>query len=143
MNEFALLNDNKKIRISYLSGKSRIEENKNTFNVFTKKLDDYLKNRNKPTILKLDTEGSENLILNGGINFFKKYNPKVFIEIWAKNVKGVENSYKAINLIKKLGYQSYLINDDFTIRKVNFDIPEYLHKIKQSTENVLFMKSKF
>lgn len=142
INKIALADKKGFMNIYFDFGKSNFFRKKSNivFKVKTKTLDDYLKNHNKPTILKLDTEGSEFLILKGGKNFLKNNNPKVFIEVWSADVKDFESSVKSIEFMRKIGYHSFLINDDFSIKKVNFNIPQYLKSTNQSTENILFMR---
>jgi FkbM family methyltransferase len=45
-------------------------------------LDDYLKNHNKPTIIKIDVEGAESKVIEGGINFFTRNSPIIIMEVW-------------------------------------------------------------
>jgi len=82
------------------------------------KLDDFLESQKiVPDIVKLDTEGSEFAILQGGKNFFKKNKPLVFLETHTQLLNELKIPIiKLINLIYSFGYQIYdlegnLIND--------------------------------
>lgn len=72
-------------------------------------IDNFVKeNKICPDILKIDTEGSEYNILQGGRKFLKKHKPLIFLEIhihWLKNI-GI-SAEKIFSLIKSLGYEVY------------------------------------
>ena len=51
-------------------------------------LDEYLKSNLKPTVIKLDVEGAESKIIDGGINFLKQNSPLVAMEVWSKKERG-------------------------------------------------------
>ena len=78
------------------------------------KLDNY---NLKSSIIKLDVEGYEDRVINGGRNLIKKYKPIMYIE---------RPTSKSINFLKKIGYKMYvydLSNKEFTnIKKTS---PEY------------------
>lgn len=82
-----------------------------------KKLDDY--NVDNIDFIKIDVEGYECKVLNGGMNFIAKHKPYILIEVgWGKNHPEwpyCENQY---NKLFKLGY-----------KKVNF---------KNYTQDILF-----
>jgi FkbM family methyltransferase len=99
LNQVALSNKNGNAKI-YLtkssgldaSGSSTIvEENLNahyykfsdSLDIETTTLDNYLKNHNKPTIIKLDVEGAESLVIEGGYEFFKNNSPIIAMEVWS------------------------------------------------------------
>ena len=93
------------------------------------KLDDFLKNENIiPDVIKLDTEGSEFDIIQGGKKFLKKHRPLIFLETHTQllNELGISIT-KLVDLIHSLGYKIYdlegnLINDS---KKLLASIPNY------------------
>jgi len=81
---------------------------KDKITIKTRKLDNLLKELKikKIDLIKIDVEGAEKQVLEGGIHSLKKYKPKIIFEAWNKNY---------LNLIKKillpLGYNIKQIND--------------------------------
>ena len=62
--------------------------------------------RNYVDLVIIDVEGHELEVLNGALNFFKKYNPKyIVIEINKKDSYKNYNPEKVKNLIQNLGYK--------------------------------------
>jgi len=70
-------------------------------------LDDYLKNHNNPTIIKIDVEGAERKVIEGGVNFFTHNSPIIIMEVWRddKNI-----SLKAAEKLIELGFRPYGID---------------------------------
>jgi len=58
-------------------------------NVMVKTIDDWWRTENFPDVkvVKIDTEGSELLILKGGVEFLQHCRPSVFLEIWPGNLR--------------------------------------------------------
>lgn len=105
--------------------------------VKTIKLDNYIiSNKSQPTIIKLDVEGAESLVIEGGKEFFKNNNPIIVMEVWSKE-EGYEISKKAIEKLRNLGYQPYFINNDGELEKIEGDLSS---TIKHSFENFVFKK---
>jgi FkbM family methyltransferase len=102
-------------------------------------LESYLKNHNKPTLIKLDVEGSENLIITGSLNFFKNDNPIIAMEVFTGEL-GERFSLKAINILKDLGYQPYFIDDDGEIHKVNGNLIKFIESKNKVLDNCVFIK---
>lgn len=109
-----------------------------TITVKTTTLDKYISNgKAKPTVIKLDVEGAESLVIEGGIEFFKNNNPIIVMEVWSKE-EGYEISMKAVEKLKNLGYKPYFINLDGELEKIEGDL---ISKIKESAENFVFLKN--
>ena len=73
------------------------------------KLDDFVKTNNIfPDVLKIDTEGSEFYILEGGKNFLKKYGPLIHLEVHAEWLKKLDVSIEQlVDLLHSLEYKIY------------------------------------
>jgi len=58
-------------------------------NVMVRTIDDWWKSEKFPDVkvVKIDTEGSELLILKGGVQFLHDCRPSVFLEIWPGNLR--------------------------------------------------------
>jgi FkbM family methyltransferase len=79
--------------------------------VHTVTLDDYCLNHSKPTFLKIDVEGAESYVIEGGIKLLKEITPIIAMEVWRKPLKN-ESHLEAIEILYKLGYKSYKINQE-------------------------------
>lgn len=68
-------------------------------------LDEYMKLNDLPSIdfIKLDAEGEETNIINGGVDFFSKHSPLIQYEIKA----GKDLHLELIREFEKIGYYSY------------------------------------
>jgi len=101
-------------------------------------LNDYLKNHSKPTVVKLDVEGAESLVIKGGYDFFKDNSPIITMEVWSKD-NGGEISMEAVSILEKLGYHPYFINNNGDLEHTPFILEEnFKNEIK--IENYVFIK---
>tara|TARA_A100000164_G_C21920957_1_gene780645 strand:- start:1265 stop:2017 length:753 start_codon:yes stop_codon:yes gene_type:complete len=97
----------------YRMGLATIHE-KNTFENFDKfeikcmRLDD-LKLTNKISFIKIDVEGHEIEVLNGGKTLIQKFKPNLMIEIEQNHSKN--NMKDSISFICSFGYQVYCLKD--------------------------------
>ncbi|MEM5785481.1 MAG: FkbM family methyltransferase [Candidatus Aenigmatarchaeota archaeon] len=114
-------------------------KNADTIKVSTITLNEYLKNHNPPSIIKMDVEGAEKLVIEGGLNFFKKNSPIITMEVWSKDNNG-EISMKAVELLRSIGYQSYYIDISGEIHKINGDLSEFVMKNENISDNFVFKK---
>ncbi|MBI3589598.1 MAG: FkbM family methyltransferase [Candidatus Liptonbacteria bacterium] len=69
-------------------------------------LDEYVRARKHPTIIKLDVEGSEFNIIQGGQHTLEKSSPIILMEVWRGKI-GEKFSLPAIRALYELGYQSF------------------------------------
>jgi FkbM family methyltransferase len=84
----------------------------NTINVKTTTLDS-LTFEKQVKFVKMDAEGAENLILEGGKSFFKTYRPTILTEIHPfqlKRVSGV-SAKNFISHLDEIGYCCYDVSD--------------------------------
>lgn len=72
---------------------------------------EYIKNHKPPTIVKMDVEGAEPFIIDGGKKIFSEFSPQIIMEIQTGNV-GLEYSLKAAKKLEELGYKIYKIDDE-------------------------------
>jgi len=105
----------------------------------TTTLDNYLKDHNKPTIIKLDIEGAECLVIKGGYEFFKNNSPIITMEVWSSK-EGGEISMKAVEKLRELGYKSYLINENGDLELVNGDLSLIVDQENLYDDNFIFKK---
>ena len=71
-----------------------------------------------PTILKLDVEGAESLVISGGLQVLNQFHPCIAMEIW-EGEQGKNFSQKAVSLLEKLSYKPYRITEIGNIEFVN------------------------
>lgn len=102
-------------------------------------LDEYVKNHTPPTFLKLDVEGAESLVIEGGSNFLKNFSPAISMEVWSKE-RGGKISQKAIEKLRSLGYNSYFIKED---GEIEISFGDLTSKIlpPQEIDNFIFLKN--
>ena len=91
-------------------------------------IDEYVKKNNikKIDLIKIDTEGSELLILQGAIKSISKFKPSIILEIWPQNLKEYGfTANKVFNYIKRLDYSLYSINKKLLDKKSLIKSTEY------------------
>lgn len=101
-------------------------------------LDTYLKSHNSPTVIKLDVEGAESLVIEGGKEFFKNNSPIIAMEVWSKD-KGGEISMRAVEKLREFGYQSYTIKEG-ELEKIDSDLSEVVLSYNLDGYNFIFKK---
>ncbi|MCB0478352.1 MAG: FkbM family methyltransferase [Crocinitomicaceae bacterium] len=76
------------------------------------KLDDLAEKYNwdSSIFMKVDIEGAEEDFLQGGLNFLRKFKPKMILATHDTHVPGVEKA--CLDIATDLGYQFEVINDD-------------------------------
>lgn len=102
-------------------------------------LDEYIKNHSQPTIMKIDVEGSESLVIDGAQNLFKKYNPVVIMEVWSGQ-NGFDFSLKAVDKLLNYGYKPYFFENDKLQEYDRAQIIEWIKTSKLSNENFIFLR---
>jgi Holliday junction resolvasome RuvABC endonuclease subunit len=94
----------------YEMGKAtiHIENNFQNFEkieINTKKLDE-INFENRISFIKIDVEGHEREVIEGGLDIIKEFKPKLLVEIEKKYTK--KNVSTTINYINSLGYNSFI-----------------------------------
>jgi FkbM family methyltransferase len=84
-------------------------------------LDDYTRERTRPTYLKLDVEGAEEKVIRGGGRLLSESSPVIAMEVWGSE-NGREVSSHPVEMLRALGYRSYAINPDGLLREVIGDL---------------------
>ncbi len=60
----------------------------------------------EPTHLKIDVEGHESRVIQGGEKYLTKYRPVIFLELHCKLIrKAGENPEDTVNLLREIGYE--------------------------------------
>ncbi|MFA6127867.1 MAG: FkbM family methyltransferase [Bacteroidales bacterium] len=103
------------LKLEYPGGIGSTEE------VATETLDYYCNRyKIKPAFLKIDVEGNELRILQGGINTLRECKPKILVEIEARHV-GREQVLETIAFLLNLEYRGFFIQDANRLPVESFD----------------------
>lgn len=88
------------------SGKSHISESGGT-RIRAVSIDDFVKDRNAPDIMKIDVEGAELKVLEGAKGTIKTHHPDIFIEVHSEEkLESFSSSRKDLELfMSSLGYE--------------------------------------
>jgi len=111
-----------------------------TEKVSTETLDSYCNKFNiEPAFLKIDVEGNELKIFQGGVETIKKYKPKILVEIEACHV-GQEKALETFKFLKGLGYKGHFLHGKNHIPLNNFTFDKYqnLSDMKNYCNNFFF-----
>ena len=113
---------------SGLSSIDVVQDRLRKIRVKTTTLDTYCLNHPKPTFMKMDIEGAEGYVIEGGPSVFKESSPIVIMEF--SRDEGHQESVKALY---GMGYKSYEINNEGELKKLGLEnfIP---------FDNIVFMK---
>ena len=96
-------------------------EKKEDIGIVSITLDSYIKDHNQPTVIKIDVEGGESAVIDGGERFLSNFSPTVIIEVWGGD-KGRKFSSKALDKLIKFGYEPYFINYSGELERIiSFD----------------------
>jgi FkbM family methyltransferase len=74
-------------------------------------IDLYVENHRPPSVIKIDVEGAEELVLRGAEKTLKKTAPIIVMEVWAEE-QGKRIHYPAVRFLAELGYQPHRITAD-------------------------------
>ena len=120
------------------SQKVVLEKFDKTIDVKMVTLDNYVKTHNPPTIIKMDVEGAESLVIEGGENFLSDHSPMIIMEVW--DGEGYWDISKvAVEKLNALGYQPYRIADDGEMVEVGRD---YFKAGFHDGSNYVFIKNR-
>jgi len=146
LNNRAILDKNKIypfFELIYSVGSTIFESVAKTYKIYYQEtkikaitLDSYTKQHNFPTFIKLDIEGGEKDALVGASEMLEKCSPIIAMEVWGGK-KGEKFSRRAVNLLHKIGYHSYAIDEQGEIKP-----QERIHfkQIKEDFENLIFKR---
>jgi len=102
-------------------------------------LDKYSIFHSKPTFLKIDVEGAEKYVIEGGSKLLKETKPTIAIEIWRKPL-GNTSYLKAMEILYNLGYKSYEITENGELKLIEKIAPEKDISEKNISNNFIFKK---
>lgn len=100
-------------------------------------IDTYVSTHAKPTFLKIDIEGAEELAIKGGQSFFSSHSPVIAMEVWGKGNKW-ELSMNAAERLRAMGYKSYRMDNGGDIYEIKGDLSTEVSSI--GGDNFIFKK---
>jgi FkbM family methyltransferase len=120
---------------STLIKKANVDDYK-LIKVKSERIDDYILNHKPPTIVKIDVEGAEEMVLKGSLNLIKNYNPLFIIEIFNDNPY-----FEAVKILKNFGYTAFYLNKNGDLQLIE-DIFLFMKtKIRSgNSKNIIFKK---
>lgn len=91
----------------------------------------------RPSFIKIDVEGAEDQVIEGGLNTFQNIRPVIAMEYLAGDKSG--NGHKrAVVLLNECGYQAHSIHSSGELVAQN-DIPAYLQRLQLDSDNLIFL----
>ncbi len=111
-----------------------------TENITTETLDSYCTRKNiAPDFLKIDVEGNELKVFQGGFQTLKKHKPKMIVEIEERHI-GQEKVLEIFSFLRVLGYQGYFIHgkEYISLHEFNFDKYQNIKDKKNYCNNFIF-----
>jgi FkbM family methyltransferase len=114
---------------------------KNTITVPTCKLDTYVNGQNKPapTIMKIDVEGAELLVLKGGSSTIADYHPIIIMEV-CPGQRGLDLSVPAAEFLLKHGYKMYSLSPEGNLLPISDTPFDYITTFKGEFDNLVFQQ---
>jgi FkbM family methyltransferase len=84
-----------------------------------------------PTVIKIDVQGNEPVVLQGGSEYFKYNRPKIFLEIDPISLKVCGRSvFEILSFIDRFDYRPYVISDRLT----PLSITAFLHMCERLSD---------
>jgi FkbM family methyltransferase len=117
-------------KTNHSGGSSLVDKDKSNAGALpiqTITLDTYVLAHTIPTIIKIDVEGAEELVLKGGSEFLSAQSPIVIMEIWSYEVRKelFPRVLQAISLLKSYGYTAYelMIDGTYSLYEGDYKLP--------------------
>ncbi len=98
-------------------------------------LDEYVSSHPIPTVMKIDVEGGERHVIEGGREFLSSSNPVIVMEVWSGDM-GRRFSAEAVRLLCGLGYTPHFIDAEGGLSRLSQNVVDQIER----TENVVFKK---
>ncbi len=92
----------------------------------------------KPTMIKIDVEGAELKVIEGGMDFFRNHSPVIAMEYLAP-ARGNTEHRKALELLRQTGYRTYILDQEGVLQSTA-DIEQHLEKSGLESDNIIFKK---
>lgn len=88
-------------------------------------LDHFCKEKNmQPDFIKIDVEGNELKVLQGGLNVISTFKPKILIEIESRHA-GEQSVLATFTFFENLGYKGYFIKNSYYVPLSDFSFAKF------------------
>lgn len=98
-----------------------------------------IKHHVQPKTIKIDVEGAEHRVIDGGIDYFKANAPIIIMEYLEPKRYNVSHR-KATETLRQLGYKTMLIQHNGNLKPCE-DIEAYLEEFQLESDNIVFVKA--
>lgn len=103
-------------------------------------LNDFIdKHKVQPKIIKIDVEGAENKVIEGGLEYFTNNAATIVMEYLIPSRYNVAHR-QATEMLRDIGYKTMLINKNGNLKPCE-DIEAYLEEFELESDNVVFVKA--
>ncbi|MDW8075975.1 MAG: FkbM family methyltransferase [Bacteroidota bacterium] len=111
-----------------------------TLTVPALQLDTYVEslNHRPPTIIKIDVEGAESLVLAGGKSVIENFRPIVVIEV-CPGQRGKELSVPAAEFLLQRGYRMHRLDAEGIPQAISDPASDYIPRLEGEFENLVFL----
>lgn len=110
-------------------------------NVPSVALDDFIaQHQLQPRIVKIDVEGAEDQVLQGMQSFLNSHSDCAIVMEYLGAQRHNSAHQDAINLLEKLGYQSFIIDQNGHLEPI-VDLNGYFQEKQLESDNVVFQKN--
>lgn len=102
-------------------------------------LDEYARDHRPPTVIKIDVEGGEKRLIEGGRETLRDERPAVAMEVWS-GTHGERFSLPACRALLELGYAAHRLEEDGTTSPLGKDdLPGYIASLPGLWDNLVFL----
>lgn len=92
----------------------------------------------KPVVIKIDVEGAELKVVEGGLDFLRSHSPVIAME-YLSPARGNTEHRQALTLLRQAGYSTYTLDKDGGLLETA-DIEQHLERSGLESDNIIFKK---
>jgi FkbM family methyltransferase len=118
--------------------KETLDKVANTITVRTTQLDMYAQQNHAPTVIKIDVEGAEKLVLAGSSTVIENHHPIIVVEI-CPGQRGIDLSVPAAQFLLDRGYRMHQIDPTGALKPVSTSPSDYIVNYHGEFDNVVFV----
>ncbi len=91
-----------------------------------------------PSMIKIDVEGAELKVVEGGLDFLRRHNPVIAMEYLSPE-RGNTEHRQALALLREAGYNTFVLDKDGGLVATT-DIEQHLAQTGMESDNIIFRK---
>jgi FkbM family methyltransferase len=92
-----------------------------------------------PTIIKIDVEGSEHIVIQGMQQLIASHAPIIIMEFFHES-KNNASHCQAENILLSYGYKNFSINDDGNLQQIETTTTQYFTSKHILSDNIVYLK---